>query len=288
MRPSQNNAASSVNTNDDIRVRLADHAAAQHRAQHLRLHQHARNAMPERVPRGERYGRIHPLAQRRHHAQQHRLAAEGAPQLLRIPLCLPFQHLGKRDIFKLFSCTEINQSGARLRITQVRSHLLHKRRSMRIHRAAIGIEAAHHAVLIRADHHRAKCVAARGGNNRFVHRTEYAVDLHRLGQHQRGLHLGRLQPLQQALIVLRNQKLIGTFRQHDIQANHSWPGNSHCLQEFAEIRMPQSKRLFERLVRSLVDTDDDDIVLHRVRHVSMQEIELHVQHATAQRRAELR
>ena len=159
-------------------------------------------------------------------------------QLVCLSLCLPFQHPGERDVLELLACAEIHQPGTRLHVAQMLGHLLDQHRAMRIHRALIGIEAAHHAIVVRADHHRGQRVPAGSRDDRFVHLAELTVDLQRLRQHQRGLRLGRLQALQQALIVLRDQELIGAFRQHDIQTDHGRFGYRHRLQEFAEIRMP--------------------------------------------------
>ena len=156
-------------------------------------------------------------------------------------------------------------------------HFLDQHRTLRVHSAPVGIEAAHHAVVIRANHNRSQGIRTCSGNIGCMHRTESAAVIQHLGQHQRGLSLQFLQTLQQALVILRNQKLIGAFRQRDVQTEHGRPGFCHRVQKLAQMRMPQGKGFFQRFGCIFIDTDDDHIVLQTMHVVFMHLGELPVQ-----------
>ncbi len=189
------------------------------------------------------------------------------------------EHLLQRDVFDRIADRVVDEAAPFLLDAQMLRHAAGERRLRPAVVAARLVEPADDLVGIPAERDRAGRVFA---GDREIGRkdgAQVAALVQRLRQHDRYLRpapqLG--QALDQRLIVVGKEEMIGAVRQRDVEAEHRRLCDRHRLQEAAQVRVPQGERLAQHLESGLVDPDHHHVPVDRLRRALAQLPELGVE-----------
>ena len=231
------------------------------------MQHHARDAGVVRLGRIQCHRHPQPVFQRQHHAHQHRLAAEGLAQLLRIAFGMPGQHLCHRDHRERVAGAEVDQPGATRGSLQRCAHALcqpgvlaaaRRRAASRKH------DPPHHRILVKADQARGQVLRADQRDEAGEDRAWPQVVIQRLRHHQVELAAGLQQRHHELAVNAGHHGVERLGRQHDVHAHHGRLGHHHGVHQRAQALVPERKRFVKGAEAGLVGRDDDDVVGDRL------------------------